>query len=244
MESVGQILGRELSDQERREVKELSDLLGGVPPEVRVLSAVARIEPGVLAQPKGRVLWQRMVKESAGAYLADARLPEASVGALLEAMYAGLGREEQRVLRALAVFAEGGEFGLRAARVVSGSPDLRTELLEGFCQDGWLEKIDGQGEEPTFRLPAYVRRFLQLKLSEAGEEEAVRERHALHFALELLWEADLLARQYYDPAVRQRLRQAWANYEAGQRWVAERGVADPSASSTSLSRSGQIRDGQ
>lgn len=94
-----------------------------------------------------------------------------------------LGDDERVVFRRLAVFA--GSFTLEAAQeVCSGGPIEPGRILEllGALVDRSLVQVSEEAENRTrYRMLETIRDFARHKLSEAGEAEAVRDRHIEYY---------------------------------------------------------------
>jgi predicted ATPase/class 3 adenylate cyclase len=87
-----------------------------------------------------------------------------------------LDAEEQRVLRALAVFAGG--CALEAAETVAGA-DL--DLLESLLDKSLLRHRSDEADEDRYWLLETIREYAAARLQEAGEGEVVREAHRAYF---------------------------------------------------------------
>ncbi|MDP9368914.1 MAG: NB-ARC domain-containing protein, partial [Chloroflexota bacterium] len=92
--------------------------------------------------------------------------------------------EEQVLFRRLAVFVGG--FTLAAAEAVaSTSDDLGLDVFNGVCSladKSLLREEDGPGGEPRYLMLETIREFELEQLAAAGEEAAIRDRHAAFFA--------------------------------------------------------------
>ena len=89
---------------------------------------------------------------------------------------------EQRLLRRLSVFR--GSFSLAGAEAVCADDALAAEDvldLLGVLVDRSLVQAVEHNEEPRYRLLMTVRQYAAAKLSDSGETEAARERHASFF---------------------------------------------------------------
>jgi predicted ATPase/DNA-binding XRE family transcriptional regulator len=154
--------------------------------------------------------------------------------------YALLSAEEQAVFRALAVFVSG--FSLPAAAAVAGEPGAgsagaRDPLVwHGSALAGTIAALAGKHlliqddmvpdhAAPRFRLLEPIRLFALERLREAGEEAAVRRRHAAYFAaLAELLDALTLGP---DPAPWfQRLALDHDNFRAAQDWALAAGCPE------------------
>ena len=89
--------------------------------------------------------------------------------------------EEQVLFRRLAVFAGG--FTLEAAEAVASGPgEPGIDPFEGvasLADKSLLRQEAGPGGEPRFFMLETVREFALEQLAASGEEDAIRERHAI-----------------------------------------------------------------
>jgi predicted ATPase/DNA-binding CsgD family transcriptional regulator len=92
-----------------------------------------------------------------------------------------LSPEEQRLLRRLAVFAGG--FPLAAAQIVAGEPEeIEGDAFEGIAcltDKSLLRQEEGPDGEPRFLMLETVREFALAQLAAHGEEDTIRELHAV-----------------------------------------------------------------
>ena len=107
-----------------------------------------------------------------------------------------LDAEEKRALRALAMFAGG--CTLDAARCVAGA-DL--DVIESLLDKSLLVRVDSEESEPRFGMLNSIRDYAIEKLTEAGEDAALRDRHAGYY-LELALTANARLREAGFRAVR------------------------------------------
>ena len=96
----------------------------------------------------------------------------------LEWSYGLLDPEEQRMLRAVSVFAGG--LSARAAEAVSGDPDA-FDLLASLEDKSLVQCRAEDSRQARFHLLNLVDEFAALKLRETGEEDAARAAHAEWF---------------------------------------------------------------
>ena len=153
-----------------------------------------------LAATRVRMLSPRQILErlddrfrllSTGDRMAEPR--QRSLRAAIDWSYELLSEEEKALLRGLSVFA--GDFSLEAAEAVClGEGIARGEVLDlvGRLVGKSLVVAEerGEGGEVRYRLQETIQQYAAEKLKDAGEEEAVRDRHA-GFFLELAEEAEL-----------------------------------------------------
>jgi predicted ATPase/class 3 adenylate cyclase len=93
-----------------------------------------------------------------------------------------LSSEEQALFRRLGVFVGG--WTLDAAEAV-GNPDGALDVLEGLgslVERNLVRRIDDAGGEPRFGMLETIREFGAERLTDTGEEDLIRQRHAEHFA--------------------------------------------------------------
>jgi predicted ATPase/class 3 adenylate cyclase len=153
--------------------------------------------------------------------------------ALIDWSYNLLSEPEQVLLRRLSVFAGG--FNLEAAEAVC--PGAASEAGASLGVEAWevlellsrlvdksLVMVEAGGEgEGRYRLLETVRQYSQERLAEAGETEAVRERHALYFLA--LAERDYLEFSSATQAhVARRLSVEYDNLYAALSWTHTNGV--------------------
>jgi predicted ATPase len=107
--------------------------------------------------------------------------------ATLDWSHALLSPAERAVLRRLGVFVGG--FTVQAAQRVGGDDSLDEwavlDALFGLAEKSWVQV--GQGHEPRYRLLESARLYALVQLSLAGEEQAVRSRHAEAMAVFSDW---------------------------------------------------------
>ena len=112
------------------------------------------------------------------------RLAAARHRTLREAMdwsYALLEPEEQRILRALSVFAGGFTLEAVAAITTDGDVDLALPILERLVEAS-LVAADTTHEPTRYTVLETVRQYAAEQLETSGERAEVRRRHAEHFA--------------------------------------------------------------
>ncbi|HEY4037876.1 MAG TPA: tetratricopeptide repeat protein [Burkholderiaceae bacterium] len=102
--------------------------------------------------------------------------------ATMQWSYGHLTPAEQRLFRRLAVFAGGST--LAAATQVAGDSEDEYEMLERLTalHDKSLLLVDRDTRaQPRYRMLETVRQYAEERLNEAGEGDAVRTRHLLHY---------------------------------------------------------------
>jgi predicted ATPase/DNA-binding SARP family transcriptional activator len=149
--------------------------------------------------------------------------------ALIDWSHELLSDAERVMLRRLAVFAGG--FSLEAAQAVCDECDvgLIDEALDTLARlaDKSLVEVDTSSEaaEGRFRLLETVRQYTREKLLQAGEAEAVRDRH-LAFFLQYAKEAEPKLRSAKQLAWLDRLETEYDNLRTALAWALERGTSD------------------
>jgi len=149
--------------------------------------------------------------------------------ATMDWSYELLSLEERALLRRLSVFAGG--FTLEAAESVCAGQDLeRDAVLESlsYLMDKSLVVVAEQDGEVHYRLLETVRQYGREKLSESGETEKFRERHAGYY-LVLAEEAEPELKTEGQVAWLERLEQERDNLRAAMRWLLERGELEKAA---------------
>src|SRR5829696_2809070 len=137
-----------------------------------------------------------------------------------------LPEEERTLFRRLSVFAGG--FTLEAVESVCAGEDLtRDEVLEllSHLVDKSLVMVREESGEARYRLLETVRQYGWEKLSESGEEEQVRERHAGHY-LTLAEEAEPELKGEGQVAWLKRFEREHDNLRAAMRWLLDRGESE------------------
>ncbi len=104
-----------------------------------------------------------------------------TLGATIDWSHGLLDAAEQRIFRRLAIFV--GSFSLDAAVAVAGQTNDRWEIVEilGRLVDKSLVTIE-DGTPPRYRLLETLRVYGLARLAEAGERDAIADRHGRHFA--------------------------------------------------------------
>jgi predicted ATPase/DNA-binding CsgD family transcriptional regulator len=137
--------------------------------------------------------------------------------------------EERALFRRLSVFAS--EFTLEAAESVCAGEDLeRDEVLDllSHLVDKSLVSVAERDGEARYRLLETVRQYGLEKLSESGDEEQLRERHARHY-LALAEEAEPELKGEGQVAWLEHLEREHDNLRVAMRWLLERGESERAA---------------
>jgi predicted ATPase/DNA-binding SARP family transcriptional activator len=100
--------------------------------------------------------------------------PHRTIRATIDWSWRLISEEEQVVFRRLAVFA--GSFSVAAVEAIAGHLDLIASLV-----DKSLAICERSADKARYRLLDTVRQFAGEKLDEAGERDAIRERHATFY---------------------------------------------------------------
>jgi predicted ATPase/DNA-binding SARP family transcriptional activator len=134
-----------------------------------------------------------------------------------------LDERQRALLRRLSVF--GGGWTLEAAEAVCPGGVVAAadvlDVLTGLVQRSLVAARGGR-----FRLLETIRQYCTERLAEAGEEAALRERHARHF-LALAERAEPELRGPEQSRWLARLRAEDANFQSALAWCRERGGDDP-----------------
>ena len=151
-------------------VAELCRRLDGVPLAIELAAArSAVLSPAMLVEG----LADRFRLLSGGRRRQRGRTLEATI----DWSYDLLDEDEKRLFRLLGVFA--GSFGLAAvAAVAEVGPAAAADLVESLYGKSLVVSADGEGR---FRLLETLKAYAEDRLVDAGEADAVRERHARHF---------------------------------------------------------------
>jgi predicted ATPase/DNA-binding winged helix-turn-helix (wHTH) protein len=148
--------------------------------------------------------------------------------AAMQWSYELLAPAEQRMLRQMAVFADG--WTLRAAAEVAQTADEYEALaLLTALHDKSLLGVDREvaGGRPRYRMLETVRQYALERLNECGEGEAARGRHVAHF-IAMAEEAEPHVRGPEQDLWMSRFRQEHENLVAALAWCCEGGL-DPQA---------------
>jgi predicted ATPase/DNA-binding CsgD family transcriptional regulator len=144
---------------------------------------------------------------------------------VIEASYLLLDDAEQALLPRLTVFA--GPFTLEAAHTVTGMPtaDL-VHRVRTLVDASWLH-VHGDEQRNRFVLLEAVRAFASGRLAqgEDGDEAALRERHARHFAAAAVASEDALTTPDA-PQWRARLAAEWPDVEQALEWTQAHGESE------------------
>jgi predicted ATPase/DNA-binding NarL/FixJ family response regulator len=149
--------------------------------------------------------------------------------ATMDWSYELLSLEERALLRRLSVFAGG--FTLEAAESVCAGQNLeRDAVLEWLSHlvDKSLVLVAKQDGEAHYRLLETVRQYGREKLSESGETEKFRERHAGYYLM-LAEEAEPELKAEGQVAWLERLERARDNLRAAMRWLLGQGELEETA---------------
>jgi non-specific serine/threonine protein kinase len=164
-----------ITDENAEAFAEICRRLDGLPlaielaaPRLRVLSPLALL---ALLDERLRLL--------SGGYR-DAPARHQTLQSAIAWSYELLSPDEQSVFRGLAVFVGG--FDLPSVAATLQRDSVTTSLLlEGLVERSLLQRTDGLGGEPRFRMLETVREFASKRLLAEGEERSRREAHARHF---------------------------------------------------------------
>ncbi|MBV9879796.1 MAG: AAA family ATPase, partial [Gemmatirosa sp.] len=157
--------------------------------------------------------------------------------ATMEWSFGLLGTREQVLLRRLAVFA--GSFSLDAAESIAvGDPLDADDILDGVAAlvDRSLVLMEPGDGEARYRLLETVRQYGVERLTEAGELDALRRRHAEHFLAVIETAAPDIVGGPNAPGIIEPLVAELDNLRAATAWA----VADPSRTELGLRFAGAM----
>ncbi|MFB4320204.1 BTAD domain-containing putative transcriptional regulator [Actinomadura sp. 21ATH] len=152
----------------------------------------------------------------------DAPARQRTLRAVIDWSWEPLAEPERTVLRRLAVHADG--CTLEAAERVCGDPGLDVVALLADLVDRSLVTVAHDGE-PRYRLLESVAAYCLERLREAGEEGAIRERHARHYTALAERAAGLLRGRDQGPAL-ERLDREGPNLCAALEWTTSNGFGE------------------
>jgi predicted ATPase/DNA-binding SARP family transcriptional activator len=198
-------------------VRHICQQLDGMPLAIEL--AAARVNMLPVAEIARR-LDDRFRLLTGGARTAEAR--HRTLRATIDWSYELLTEPQRILLRRLAVFRG---WTLQAAEAVCAGGAVASgdvlDLLGGLVERSLVVARGGR-----FRLLETIRQYAAERLAEAGEEEALRERHARHF-LELAEQAEPQLRGPKQSRWLERLRAEDDNFQLALRWCRERAAEDP-----------------
>ena len=170
--------GFELSDENAAAVGQVCRRLDGVPLAIELAAArVPAMTPAELAERLDR-RFQVLAGGRRGAVERHQTLRAA-----IDWSYELLSESEQRLLARLAVFAGG--CTLDAAESVCGGDGIDRDLVfESLARlvAGSLVVAEDHGSQTRYRLLETIRQYGEERLGDAGEADALRTRHAGHYA--------------------------------------------------------------
>ncbi len=167
----------ELTDANGRWIAEICGGLDGMPLAIELAAARVR---SLSVQQIAEHLDDRFRLLTGGGRTAPPR--HQSLAAALDWSYALLSESEQKVLRRLSVFA-GGSVLAAAEAVCSSQGVIQADVLDTLSRliDKSLVAVDKPDHQARYRLLETIRQYARLKLAEAGEEEAARDRHLSYY---------------------------------------------------------------
>ena len=213
-----------LTEQNAPSVAHICYRLDGIPLAIELAAARAKM---LSVEDISKRLDDCFRLLSAGSRMAMPR--HKTLHATMDWSYELLSLEERALLRRLSVFAGG--FTLEAAESVCAGQDLeRDAVLESlsYLMDKSLVVVAEQDGEAHYRLLETVRQYGREKLSESGETEKFRERHAGYY-LVLAEEAEPELKAEGQVAWLERLEREHDNLRAAMRWLLERGELEEAA---------------
>ncbi len=205
-----------LTQEDAPAVAEICRRLDGLPLAIELAATRVRLLPprAMLAR-----LGHGLALLSGGAI--DLPPRQRTLRATLDWSYDLLDEAERRVLRHLAVFADG--FDLDAAQAINRSEEV-PDVLDGIASlidQSLVRAGTPSGSEPRYVLLETVREYAQEKLVESGEAEALRERHAEYY-LALAETADVMFRSEQQGEWLDRLEAEHDNMRAALAWTIDR----------------------
>jgi non-specific serine/threonine protein kinase len=159
-----------LSAENAAAVADVCRRLDGLPLALELAAARVRVLP---PQALLERLAQTLPNLTGGARDAPAR--HRTLQDAIAWSYNLLDEREQRMFRALGVFAGG--WTLDAATVVTSENDDIFDVLASLIEKNLVRAVDGAGE-PRYAMLETIREFAREQLATCGEERAARERHA------------------------------------------------------------------
>ncbi len=196
--------------------------LDGIPLAIELAAARVRM---MAPEQIARALSDRFHLLTGGARTVTPR--HRTLEASIEWSHELLGEGERALLRRLSVFAGG--WTLEAAeQVCSGAGIDRNEVLDLLTGlvDKSLVTADDHGPQARYRLLETVRQYATTRLADAGEVQALRERHlAYHLGLVEAAEPQVLGAGRNDPVLRTLVAEV-PNLRAALEWAA---ATDPDA---------------
>ena len=207
-----------LTEQNAVAVAQVCYRLDGIPLAIELAAARAKVLPVEQIADRLNDSFRLLV---AGSRTAMPR--HRTLHATMDWSHELLSLEERALFRRLSVFAGG--LTLEAAEsVCTGGGLEQGEVLESLSHlvDKSLVIMREEGGEGRYRLLETVRQYAREKLSESGEAEQVRERHAGYY-LALAEEAEPELKGAGQVAWLERLERERDNLRAAMDWLLERG---------------------
>jgi predicted ATPase/class 3 adenylate cyclase len=129
---------------------------------------------------------------------------------------------ERTMLQRLSVFAGG--WALDAAEVVGGGEEIQScdmlEILAQLVDKSLVDPIAGPKRETRYRMLETIRQYAQEKLVEAGQAEAVRQRHLMYY-LDLAEKMEPVIRGPGQRQIQERLEAELDNLRLALAWSLE-----------------------
>jgi non-specific serine/threonine protein kinase len=164
--------GFEVSAENVSDVAAICIKLDGLPLAIELAAARVTVFPPASLLSR---LDKRLPLLTGGAHDAPARLQ--TMRSAIAWSHDLLGPDDQWLFRRLAVFSGG--FTLSAAEAVAAVPVL--DGVTALVDQSLLRRTEDEGDEPRFWMLETIREFGLERLAEAGEDAAVRDRHASFF---------------------------------------------------------------
>ncbi len=205
-----------LTDENAAAVATICARLDGLPLAIELAAARIRLLPPAAMLAR---LNNRLSLLTGGAQDAPAR--QQTLRSAIDWSYDLLDTDEQRLFRRLAVFAGG--CTLEAAEAVCNAEgDLGSEILDGVASlidKSLLRQVEPGGSEPRLAMLQTIREYALERLTNSGELDALRRRHA-EFFLARAEAADAAPEVAEQDAAHQRLEVEYDNLRAALDWSA------------------------
>ncbi|MGH2806701.1 MAG: tetratricopeptide repeat protein [Actinomycetota bacterium] len=211
----------ELTEENEQIIREICARLDGLPLAIELAAARARLLTPELMLQK---LHNRLELLSRGPRDLPAR--QQTLRALLDWDYELLDEHRRLTLRRLAVFVGG--FSLAAAEQVLLEPEEMIDVLESvdsLVRKSLIRQQEALYGEPRFGMLNSIRDYALEKLTETGEEAALRDRHAEYF-LELALQANARLREADQKRWLDTLEAEHGNMRVALRWLADSGQTE------------------
>jgi predicted ATPase/DNA-binding CsgD family transcriptional regulator len=205
-----------LTDENAAAVATICARLDGLPLAIELAAARSRLLPPAAMLAR---LNNRLSLLTGGAQDAPAR--QQTLRSAIDWSYDLLDADEQRLFRRLAVFAGGCTLDAAEA-VCNAQGDLGSEILDGVASlidKSLLRQVEPGGSEPRLAMLQTIREYALERLTNSGELDALRRRHAEYF-LAMVEAADAAQEVAAQDSAHQRLEVEYDNLRAALDWSA------------------------